>query len=442
VLENGGGMSTCADGRGLTSARGVTVSGDGLNVYVASDNGNAIAVFSRDLGTGVVHQLPGTSGCISKTGNGGECDMLALLTAPREVALSPDGHYAYAPVGGSAGGVVGFARDLASGALTPIAGTGGCVTADGSGGACATGVQVASGNGLQVSPDGRSLYLASIDPTNALTTFDRDPTTGNLSQLPGSAGCASETGSAGACSAPPAFHALTTVAISPDGRNVYTHADGASAIHSFARELPPTCSPVSHAVPFGAPTAIPLTCSDPNGDPITRTIVSGPSNGKLAAPNPNGSVLYTPRVRFGGADSFAFSASDGTLSSGTALAGLSVTPDTIRPRISSAAVSPRTFAVGASAAALKRTTTFRYRLSERARMVITIQRRRGKRFVKVGRLTQSGKPGANKLRFKGKIRRRALKPGSYRAALAATDPAGNRSKQRRLGFRVVAAKRH
>jgi hypothetical protein len=74
--------------------------------------------------------------------------------------------------------------------------------------------------------------------------------------------------------------------------------------------------------------------------------------------------------------------------------------------------------------------------------VITIQRRRGRRFVKVRRLTQSGKPGANKLRFKGKIRRRALKPGSYRAALAATDPAGNRSKQRRLGFRVVAAKRH
>jgi DNA-binding beta-propeller fold protein YncE len=449
VLESGGGMSTCADGAGLTSARGVTVSADGLNVYVASDSGNAIAIFTRDPVTGAVHQLPGTAGCISATGNSGECEPLPFLNGPRQVTLSPDGRNAYATIGGSNGGVAVFTRDAGTGALSLLPGTAGCVTQDGSGGACAQGVAVASGNGVGVSPDGRSVYLASIDPTSALTTFDRDPVTGALTQLPGTAGCATETGEGGACLAPPVFHAITSVAISADGSNLYALADGASAIHSFARELPPTCTDVSHAVLFGAPTVIPLTCSDPNGDPITRTIVAGPPNGKLAAVNPNGSVLYTPPPRFRGADSFTFRATDGSLSSSVAVAALTVTADTIRPRISRASVSPRVFAVRARAAArLKRATTFRYRLSEAARMVITIQRARPrrhghpKRFARVGRLSQRGSRGNNKLRFNGKIRRTTVKPGSYRAILVATDPAGNRSKRRILSFRIVSAARH
>ena len=448
VLENGGGMSTCDDGRGLSGARGVTVSPDGLNVYVASDTGNAIAIFSRDPATGAVVQLPGMAGCISRTGNSGECDTLALLNGPRQVTLSPDGRNAYVTISGAQGGVAVFARDTSIGALTLLPGTAGCITEDGTAGACADGVATASGNGVGISPDGRSVYLASIDPTSALTSFDRDPATGALTQLPGTAGCATETGSGGACLAPPVFHALSAVAISADGRNLYALAGGASAIHSFARELPPTCTDVTQAVLFGAPTVIPLTCSDPNGDPLTRTIVTGPPNGKLAGVNPNGSVLYTPPVRFRGADSFTFRASDGSLDSSVAVASLSVTPDTIRPKISRASVSPRVFAVRARAAAkLKRATTFRYRLSEAARMVITIQRSKprrhghGKRFVKVGRLTQPGVQGANRLRFKGRIGRKKPRPGAYRAVLVATDPAGNRSKPKRLGFRLVRAAR-
>jgi len=39
--------------------------------------------------------------------------------------------------------------------------------------------------------------------------------------------------------------------------------------------------------------------------------------------------------------------------------------------------------------------------------------------------------------FSGRIGKRALKPGSYRASLTAKDPAGNASKVKRLGFRIV-----
>jgi uncharacterized delta-60 repeat protein len=102
-------------------------------------------------------------------------------------------------------------------------------------------------------------------------------------------------------------------------------------------------------------------------------------------------------------------------------------------------------------------TTIRYRLSEAARVTITIQRarpgvRRGRRcvkprrnlrgrrctrFVRVGRLVRESPQGRSRVRFNGRIKRRALRPGRYRAVLRAVDAAGNKSTARRLGFRVV-----
>jgi hypothetical protein len=57
--------------------------------------------------------------------------------------------------------------------------------------------------------------------------------------------------------------------------------------------------------------------------------------------------------------------------------------------------------------------------------------------VRVGVVRASGKAGANKHRFAGRIGRRVLRPGRYRARATATDLAGNISAQRRLTFRVV-----
>jgi uncharacterized delta-60 repeat protein len=101
-------------------------------------------------------------------------------------------------------------------------------------------------------------------------------------------------------------------------------------------------------------------------------------------------------------------------------------------------------------------TAFRYRLSEAARVTITIQRarpgiRRGKRcvkprrrrgrrctrFVRVGRLVRESPQGRSRVRFNGRIRRRALRPGRYRAVLGAVDAAGNKSVARKLRFKVV-----
>jgi 6-phosphogluconolactonase (cycloisomerase 2 family) len=61
----------------------VTVSPDGSSVYAASQTSNAVAVFSRDAGTGALSQLGGTAG---NCANG-----IALA-----VMVSPDGSHVYA----------------------------------------------------------------------------------------------------------------------------------------------------------------------------------------------------------------------------------------------------------------------------------------------------------------------------------------------------------
>lgn len=138
-------------------------------------------------------------------------------------------------------------------------------------------------------------------------------------------------------------------------------------------------------------------------------------------------------------------------------------PDLTLPLVS-ASLSSRVFAVDRGGAperpvgAARKGTTFRYRLSEDARVVFTIERalpgrRSGRRCVKptrrnrgkrkctryqrFGRFAQASKAQSNSKRYSGRIGRKAMKPGSFRATLVATDAAGNRSKPKRLALRVV-----
>jgi streptogramin lyase len=121
---------------------------------------------------------------------------------------------------------------------------------------------------------------------------------------------------------------------------------------------------------------------------------------------------------------------------GSATASATLTTDATRPRVRRLRATPASFTTAAVVAAARRGTTFRYRLSERARVTLTIQRRKGGRFVKAGVLRQKGKRGRNRRRFSGRLRGKRVKPGSYRAVLRATDPVGNRSRRVRVRFAV------
>src|SRR5690606_17019837 len=64
--------------------------------------------------------------------------------------------------------------------------------------------------------------------------------------------------------------------------------------------------------------------SDPDGDPLTVSLVTGPQHGSLTL-NEDGTFSYTPHENFFGTDTFTYVASDGTATSGEATVTIEVT---------------------------------------------------------------------------------------------------------------------
>ena len=81
---------------------------------------------------------------------------------------------------------------------------------------------------LAMSPDGRNVYVAS-SRSNAIAVFRRDARTGALTQRRGAAGCISDGGASG-CARAIGLLGPNSVAVSPDGRNVYATAFGSNAL--------------------------------------------------------------------------------------------------------------------------------------------------------------------------------------------------------------------
>src|SRR6266516_4756054 len=232
VSETGTG-GACVDGTALDGATGVSLSPDGTSVYVASETSRSVSVFSRDSGRGAIAQLRGTDACVSASGTGGACAKGTALVGPRSLGLSPDGKSLYFPAT-TAAAVAVFARNQTTGGLKQLAGTSGCISDSGTNGACAVGRALAGARSAAVSPDGTSVYVASYF-SDAVAVFSRNPTTGALTQLAGRAGCVSDTGTSGACADGIALDGARTVVVSPDGKNVYVAAEASGAVAIFTR---------------------------------------------------------------------------------------------------------------------------------------------------------------------------------------------------------------
>lgn len=229
VSETGTG-GACGDGRALVGTRGVAVSPDNENVYVTSVSG--VAAFNRNPTTGALSQLPGTAGCVSDDGSAGQCADGRAVGGASAVTVSGDGKSVY--VVGSSDAVAVFARNTTSGALTQLAGTAGCVSQTGSGGACVDGKALDFASSVGVSSDGKNVYVASRQ-SNAVAAFRRDVTTGALAQLSGTAGCVSETGNGGACTDGKALRIPNSVALSGDDGHVYVASADSDAVAIFRR---------------------------------------------------------------------------------------------------------------------------------------------------------------------------------------------------------------
>jgi hypothetical protein len=134
--------------------------------------------------------------------------LLALLAAPLAVAFA-------APA------------QAAPGDLTQKPGTAGCISESGASGypdntpnGCTDGLALTSATSVVISPDGKNAYVAS---RYAVAVFDRNSSTGELTQKTGTEGCTASTNdpAVASCALGDGIDQVGSLAVSPDGKSVY-----------------------------------------------------------------------------------------------------------------------------------------------------------------------------------------------------------------------------
>lgn len=191
---------------GLEGLSDVALSPNGAHLYAAGTFDDALAVFSRDAGTGTLSfvevEFDDTAGV----------DGLGRV---RAVVVSPDGRHVYTAADND-DSVAQFTRNTTSGELTFIT-------------AAFNGVDGVSGiNGatdVAISNDGAHVYVAGTD-SNSIAVFNRNDTTGVLTfagrATNGSDGIAGLSGP-------------VAVVVSPGGNHVYAASQTSDALTVFSR---------------------------------------------------------------------------------------------------------------------------------------------------------------------------------------------------------------
>lgn len=227
--------TSCAEARALKEpgpfmgSRAIALSPDDRHVYVASSSSGAIAIFARNRKRGTLKQASGKAGCVARGGAQG-CAPAIGLDGANSVAVSADGQNVYATARDS-NAVTAFRRNPKSGALAQLP-AGGCISGLPLPG-CATGAGMSGPDVIVVSRDGANVYLGSFFG-NAIAAFDRDATTGSLTQPASPAGCIAEANAA--CSTGIALGAPEGLAISSDGGSLYVGSAVSNAVAILDRD--------------------------------------------------------------------------------------------------------------------------------------------------------------------------------------------------------------
>ena len=211
-------------------SRAIAVSPDGKHVYVASSKSDAIAIFTRNRQTGTLSQGKGTIGCIAAKG-AGDCAPAIGLDEPNSIAISPDGRSLYA-TSRAGNSVTIFVRNRKTGGLRQLPPAfPGCISGLPIPG-CGAGLALLAPDVVVVSPDGLNVYVGSFFG-NSVATFARNPQTGMLAQLAGTAGCIAE--ATAGCATGIALKSVEGLAISGDGTSVYAATALSNAVVQLVR---------------------------------------------------------------------------------------------------------------------------------------------------------------------------------------------------------------
>ncbi|GAB3255487.1 lactonase family protein [Nocardioides dilutus] len=221
-----GGSATCAGtNNGLAGAHAVAMSPDGKSVYATGHGDNTVSMFTRDPATGALTP----AGCVTDAdlfpGTAGCTDFEEGMAEPFGIAVSPDGLDVYV-AGQDDSAITHFERDPVTGNLTGA----GCIADTGDFAGCGGATQ----NGLEhpfslvVAPDGSAVYVAG---GRALVRLVRNTTTGALS--PGS--CLMGTGDSIGCGTQhDGIGDLYDLAVSADGTSLHTVSRNGGAVFSFS----------------------------------------------------------------------------------------------------------------------------------------------------------------------------------------------------------------
>ena len=247
--------------------------------------------------------------------------------------ISPDGRTLYT-LGGSRVGVIDI--DPGTGDVSQAGDVTGCLADPAAADPSCTPVrQLGTTTDIVVAPGGDAVYVTNTN--SSIAALDRAPN-GDLSQPADAAGCVTAAAIAN-CVQRAGLVGAGSLAISSDGLTLMLGSAGAGGlgtVTAFTRDLPPVCADADAAVPFQTPHAIPLTCTDRNGDPLSYEIVSDPSKGRVTLSQSPPQVIYEPLANNSGSDAFTFRATARGRTSNVA---------TVRPTIDAPPVVARAVAV-------------------------------------------------------------------------------------------------
>lgn len=299
---------------GLNGPVSLVLSPDGHFLYVSSLDADTVSVFARDATTGLLSQLPGDDACIT--------DATAPATTPctqraigmhgaRAIRMSPDGSDVYVVATG-AKAIAAFSRDPGTGALSQLPGDDACiedVISPAETGCPRIGIGLDGPRALAISPDGKNVYSAGV-LGDTIASYARNPVTGGLTQLPGTAACAEGPSSPSTTTCPTVAKGLDAafgVTVSPDGANVYVAATNSDDVAAFSRNA--ATGALTQLAGSDACIRDP-TAPTPPGCPVTGLGLDGADG---VAVDPSGETVYVASIYGDSIAAFSRSASTGAL---------------------------------------------------------------------------------------------------------------------------------